>query len=326
MLLTADPEATRRLALCDRTAPVQDVATTAPIWLAPCRANTVKPDTAQSVPRYITPSYQTAVQTLSAAIAGWHQAGATVIGLSGAQGTGKSTLSTHLIDALAERHGLRACMLSLDDLYLPHAARVGLARRVHPLFVTRGVPGTHDPSMGLAVIQTLLGAQPSTEVALPRFIKAIDDRAPLADWHRVLGPIDLVLFEGWCLGVGTADCDEPGEPINPLEASEDADSIWRDHIEAELAGPYRELFERIDRLVFLQIPAFALVKQWRGEQEQANAREVEGARPMSEAELDRFIQHYERLTQRALAQLPDQCDALVSLAADHHIEQIDIRS
>ena len=305
---------------------MQNAGNSAPVWLALCSVNAVESDIAQTAPSYVTPSYEAAVDQLSSAIARWHQAGATVVGLSGAQGTGKSTLSLHLIDALADRYGLRACMLSLDDLYLTQAARLGLSRRIHPLFATRGVPGTHDPSMGLAVIRTLLQAPASSEVAVPRFIKAIDDRAPLAEWHRVRGPVDLVLFEGWCLGIGPAPEDESSRPMNQLEAEEDAEGRWRCAIEAELENAYRELNERIDRLLFLQIPDFDLVARWRGEQELANAREVEGAQPMSQDALSRFIQHYERLTRRALRTLPDCCDALLQLGSDHRIEQVDIRS
>jgi len=286
----------------------------------------VKHSSAQRDQVFVTPAYDAAVDSVCAAIAQWHRQGATVIGLSGAQGTGKSTLAAHLLDALASRFGLRGCTLSLDDLYLTHSARVGLSKRVHPLFVTRGVPGTHDPMMGLAIMRTLLAADSDTEVAVPRFVKAIDDRAPLSEWHRVRGPVDIVLFEGWCLGVGPVEPDEDGAPINALEAEEDAEGLWRAYIERELRGSYAELFARMDRLVFLQVPDFEQVAVWRGQQEAENARQVEGAQPMTPEALHRFISHYERLTRRALATLPDRCDALITISRDHVFEQVDVRS
>ncbi len=286
----------------------------------------MKHSPAQRDQGFVTPAYDAAVDSLCTAIARWHRDGATVIGLSGAQGTGKSTLASHLLDALAARHGLRGCILSLDDLYLTHSARLGLSKRVHPLFITRGVPGTHDAMLGLGLIKTLLATDSESEVAIPRFVKAIDDRAPISDWHRVQGPIDIVLFEGWCLGVGPVDADEDGAPINALEASEDAEGLWRTYIERELLGPYADLFARLDRLVFLQVPDFEQVQQWRGQQEQENARQVDGAQPMSPEALQRFISHYERLTRRALATLPDRCDALIRIAHDHSFEQVDVRS
>src|SRR5689334_18588644 len=67
-----------------------------------------------------------------------------VFGVCGSQGLGKSTLARVLKEALLEAHGLSVAVLSLDDLYLSSAERARLARDVHPLLKTRGVPGTHD--------------------------------------------------------------------------------------------------------------------------------------------------------------------------------------
>jgi D-glycerate 3-kinase len=74
-----------------------------------------------------------------------------VLGLCGAQGSGKSTLAAALARMLA-RDGTRTAILSLDDIYLTRAERLQLAREVHPLFATRGAPGTHDVALGLATI------------------------------------------------------------------------------------------------------------------------------------------------------------------------------
>jgi len=72
-----------------------------------------------------------------------------VLGIAGAQGSGKSTIAR----ALAARFGCP--VLSLDDLYLDGAARQRLAETVHPLLRTRGVPGTHDGAAGLAALESL---------------------------------------------------------------------------------------------------------------------------------------------------------------------------
>src|SRR4051812_33755031 len=72
-----------------------------------------------------------------------HASSPFILGISGLQGSGKSTLATELIDA-ARRRGWSAVSLSLDDVYLTRAERESLARAVHPLLRTRGVPGTHD--------------------------------------------------------------------------------------------------------------------------------------------------------------------------------------
>ena len=49
-------------------------------------------------------------------------------------------------------HGLRAAILSLDDIYLSGADRLQRANTIHPLLATRGVPGTHDVGLGLQLL------------------------------------------------------------------------------------------------------------------------------------------------------------------------------
>lgn len=109
-----------------------------------------------------------------------------VVGLCGAQGSGKSTVSA----TLAARFE-RAATFSLDDLYLGRDARLDLARRIHPLFATRGVPGTHDPMLGVEVLSAL---KQGKSAALPRFDKAQDDRAPCDSWSIVEAGCELVIF------------------------------------------------------------------------------------------------------------------------------------
>ena len=46
-----------------------------------------------------------------------------IFGINGAQGSGKSTAARFLQGELSAVHGLRAVALSLDDFYLPRAAR-----------------------------------------------------------------------------------------------------------------------------------------------------------------------------------------------------------
>ncbi len=35
-------------------------------------------------------------------------------------------------------------LLSIDDYYLSKIERLRISQKVHPLLITRGVPGTHD--------------------------------------------------------------------------------------------------------------------------------------------------------------------------------------
>ena len=67
-----------------------------------------------------------------------------IIGVSGSQGSGKSTFAGVLVEQLQMR-GFAAAAVSLDDFYLTHADRQALGATVHPLLCTRGVPAPMTP-------------------------------------------------------------------------------------------------------------------------------------------------------------------------------------
>src|SRR3546814_14971697 len=93
--------------------------------------------------------------------------GARVYGITGLQGTGKSTLAAQMA-ALAAGRGRAVAVLSVDDAYLDHDQRARLAREVHPLLATRGPPGTPDVALACRTLDALRAGQ---TIALPRFDK-----------------------------------------------------------------------------------------------------------------------------------------------------------
>jgi D-glycerate 3-kinase len=237
---------------------------------------------------------------------------APVIGVSGCQGSGKSTLASLLVLLVREMMGLRAVNLSIDDFYHTHATRQQLAREVHPLFATRGVPGTHDVRLALSTLQAL---RKDGQVAIPRFDKSIDDRHPVQAWPVVAAPVDLIVLEGWCLSVPAQPLAQLQDPINALERDEDAEGAWRRHVNDAIRHDYAEFYGMVDYLVMLKAPDFAKVAEWRGRQEQKLAAQAgsAGHRVMNEQQLARFIQHYERLTRYGLEVLPQMADVVYQL-------------
>lgn len=279
-------------------------------WLAAFLAH-------EALPAGFADTVERVAHPLADRIAGWKDVGPLVVGICGTQGSGKSTLSAVLVELLGER-GLRAVVLALDDLYRTRAARRRLAANVHPLFVTRGPPGTHDVTLGLKLLDSL--ARPG-DIAMPRFEKALDDRAPPDAWPVFQGPADVILFEGWCVGARPQAEAVLADAVNTLEHEEDPQGVWRTYANAALAGAYQTLFARLDRLILLKAPSFETVLTWRIEQEaklraRLSREGADPARTMTDAEIARFIAHYERLTRHILAEMPDRADVVVPLDAE----------
>ena len=234
-----------------------------------------------------------------------------VVGINGAQGSGKST-ACRFLEVLLVEHNQRSATLSIDDLYLTRAERERLGREVHPLLATRGVPGTHDPALGLKVIEDFRAGR---DLALPRFDKSTDDRCP--EPERVKGPLDVLLFEGWCLGAAPQGDAALAEPVNALEASEDAEGAWRGYVNRALRDDYAPLFAELDMLVMLKVPDFASVRRNRALQEDKLRTRNPGAPGlMDAATLERFLDQDERLTLHMFAEMPARADVLIEVGPD----------
>jgi D-glycerate 3-kinase len=241
--------------------------------------------------------------------------GCPAVGLSGAQGTGKSTLALLLCDVLTHGYGKRVVVVSLDDYYLSRAERLTLAAQVHPLLVTRGVPGTHAFTELHAALRQLRVLSTGETYSLLRFDKANDDRSP--EPRICSGPFDLILFEGWCVGARAESAEALAEPINALESSEDPDGVFRGFVNTQLEGPYAALWRELDMLVYLAAPDMQAVRAFRTQQELALRRAAtSGSRGlMDEAALQRFTQHFERVTLHMLRTTSSHADAIVQLDA-----------
>ena len=199
-----------------------------------------------------------------------------VFGLCGAQGSGKSTVAGVLERRLSAA-GLSAATLSIDDLYLTGEQRARLARDVHPLLRTRGVPGTHDRAAAWAAISA--AAEPGP-IRLPRFDKALDEPHAPEAWQVVQGPLDVLILEGWCVGASPETPQSLAKPVNALEKDEDADGRWRAWVNAQLAGDYQRLFARLDMLALLKAPSPDVVAGWRREQEHHLRRSLAAGRSL----------------------------------------------
>jgi len=239
-----------------------------------------------------------------------------ILGLSGLQGSGKSTLA-RVMKAQAEARGWATEVLSLDDFYYARSDREALAKEVHPLLRSRGVPGTHEIELMMSVLAALPQASDKLPVSHPRFDKGRDTRFSPSRWPRVTRPPKLVIVEGWALGIRPQFQAALAKPVNELERREDPDGSWRHWVNKQLRG-YQPLWRKFDALIVLQAPSWEIVRRWRGEQEQdLLARHAPLA--MDAPALERFLAHFERLSRHALATLPALADTCVEYDDDRHV-------
>lgn len=247
------------------------------------------------------------------------------IGINGCQGSGKSTLADFMALYIQQHHNLSVVVLSLDDFYLAKQQRQQLAQQYHPLFETRGVPGTHDVSLIKKVLTQLKGSKESTEtISIPRFNKALDLPFPQQTWPIVSSNVDIVLFEGWCWGVTAESVDDLIKPVNEFEVKYDPQGIWRKTVNQALLANYQSLYSFMDSWIMLKAPSFEIVYQWRLEQEKKLAQKfstenIGNNSIMSAEQIAKFIQHFQRLTERSLIQLPEKVNVLFELDSNRNI-------
>ncbi|HIF18455.1 MAG TPA: hypothetical protein EYG50_00650 [Cycloclasticus sp.] len=250
-----------------------------------------------------------------------------VLGINGAQGSGKSTLSQLVADVLEQGFGLTTAILSIDDIYKTRQQRQQMSVDLHPLFKTRGVPGTHNTSLGIELIKQTIALKKGEQLLYPVFDKGNDEPLPKSNWKTCNGPVDILIFEGWCVGAQAQTKNALIQDVNSLEQHEDPHGIWRHLVNEHLKSDYKTLFDMLDCLIFLQIPNVDCVLKWRGLQEQklANKHQHEQHLMTAEKTLKRFIAHYERLTRFQLDDLPTCADITIQLGEDHQMKQLSIR-
>lgn len=234
-----------------------------------------------------------------------------VLGISGLQGSGKSTLAGQLAEA-GRAQGKRVLALSLDDFYLGRRERQRLARTIHPLCLRRGPPGSHELGLALSVLEQLRTATPDTTVAIPRFDKLADTRCPPSRWTRAQARPDLIVFEGWCLGLQPQSPAALRRPVNRLERELDIGARWRQACN-EALGRYQSLWQQIDCLLWLKGPGFEIVPAWRWQQERALQAARPGRAGMDRTQVKDFVLAFERLSRHAQATLGARADRIIEL-------------
>ena len=143
-----------------------------------------------------------------------------IIGLSGGQGSGKSTISQILKIILKAQYNLETVVFSIDDFYKKIKDRRKMSKKINHLFLTRGVPGTHDTNQLYRCLKTLK-KNSFKKISIPKFDKLLDDRCSKNKWTKILKKPNIVIFEGWCVGANPQKNSDLIKPVNKLEKLEE---------------------------------------------------------------------------------------------------------
>ena len=244
-----------------------------------------------------------------------------IIGLTGGQGAGKSTITQVLKLILEIKYNLSIVCFSIDDFYKTSRERADLAKRVNKLFKTRGVPGTHDTNF-IKKIFIDLTKKKFRPVLIPRFDKLKDDRSPKKFWQKIEQQPNIIIFEGWCVGAIPQQNKNLLKLINILEKKQDLDLKWRLRVNKELKNAYKKIFDKINMLIFLKVPSFDCVYKWRLLQEKKLQLTSKGKKIMSPLQIREFIMYYERITMQMIKDLPHKAHAVLYLDKQHRFIKI----
>ena len=248
------------------------------------------------------------------------------MGLSGGQGSGKTTVSTILKIILKKFFKRRIYVSSIDDFYKTSKERSKMSGKIHSLFKTRGVPGTHDIGLIINFFKIIMKKK-FKKIKLPKFEKAIDDRIKKKYWINVKYKPEIIILEGWCVGAKPQPNYLIKKPINILEKYEDKDSKWREFVNTKLKKEYKKLFNMIDHFIFMKIPNFKMVFKWRLLQEnKLKKKSHSNKKNMSYNEIKRFIMFYQRITLQMIKDLSKSASVVMLLKKNHEIKRVIFRS
>ena len=250
-----------------------------------------------------------------------------ILGLSGGQGIGKTTISSIIALILKKYFKLNIFKISIDDFYKTRKERFLLSKKIHPLLMTRGVPGTHDINIVLNFFKRVKKNN-FKSLKLPKFDKAIDDRCKKSSWYTIKKRPDIIIFEGWCVGARSQKNIILKKPVNSLEKSNDQNLFWRKYVNDQLKKKYKKLFSYLDCLLYMKAKNFSLLQKGRLKQEKKlwiKSKNKKNLKLMSKGDVINFMQTYQRITQNMFEDVPKYASIIIKLNSNHQIKTINYR-
>ena len=251
--------------------------------------------------------------------------GTLFLGLSGAQGSGKTTISEILKIIIKKLFKRKIQIISIDNFYKTLKERKEMSSKIHNLLSTRGVPGTHDINL---LKKTLFNLNKKNFKIFrsPRFDKSIDDRVKKKYWDIIKNKPEIIILEGWCVGAKPQSQNKIKKTVNNLEKNEDKNFIWRKYANEKLKKEYKSLFSIIDNFIFIKIPNYRMVFKWRSIQEKKLRKKSHSNKKiMNSKEIKRFIMFYQRIALQMIKDLSKSASVVMYLKKNHEINKILIR-
>ena len=244
------------------------------------------------------------------------------LGFSGGQGAGKTTIAKILKIILIKYFKRNTQVISIDDFYKTQKERYKMSNLIHPLLMTRGVPGTHDVSL-IQKFFSFVKRKKFKKFIIPKFSKRIDDRLKKKYWMNIKKRPEVVILEGWCVGAKPQSNFLLKKPINILEKKEDKNMFWRRHVNEKIKKEYKKIFANIDNFIFVKVPNFKMVFKWRLLQEKKLSKKSHSDKKvMSYDEIKRFIMFYQRITLQMIKDLSKSASVVMLLKKNHSIKKI----
>ncbi len=247
-----------------------------------------------------------------------------IVGLGGGQGAGKTTITSIISIVLKKYFKLNVFKISIDDFYKTRKERFLLSKKLHPLLMTRGVPGTHDINFILDFFKKAKSNK-FKSLKLPKFNKAIDDRCKKKLWYSIKKRPDVIILEGWCVGARAEKNKTLKKAINSLERVDDLKLVWRKFVNQQLKLKYKKLYNQLNCLLYLKVNNFGLLQRWRLKQERKlwlKNRKLSNNKVMSKKEVIKFMKTYQRVTQNMLKGVPKYASIIFNLNSNQQIKSV----
>lgn len=264
---------------------------------------------------YSSAEQQKYINSLLSKIIAQHQKNKTfIIGIQGGTGTGKTTLSKSLQEALTKL-GYAVESFSLDDFYTSYPERQKLSTKYsdNPFYqISRGMPGTHRMK---ELAHTLKNIKAGKHFMIPVFDKSLHNaQGDIAGEKIVTKKMDLLLFEGWCVGLPAVS----GKELRRICKKNGIFLPSGYNIVLEFLKSYQAIWSYIDYLIMLKPTSLDLHKRWRLQQEQELQQKT--GRGMSKEEIAHFVDIYLPLTYAGYEKI--KTDAILKIDKRHRFVRL----